>query len=258
MRVPTHILHLPVAILLCLFLPSLHANNLQSLNYLTETAPPYNFKTDNKLQGIAVDLLIESLKQLKQPLNPERIRLLPWARAYKLTQTGTNTVLFSTARTKEREKQFKWVGPISSSRIVLMAHISQNIKINSVADIKKYNVGSIRQDVGGQLVESLKLVDSEVIPANNVNSLIKMLTSNRIQLWATEENIGRWSIKQANLSSAAFETVYVLQESSLYYAFSKDVDDELLQQLQEGLESLKNTQGPDSTTLYHEIMGRYL
>lgn len=258
MRKCIHKLAMALVAIISLAIPSLQAGGLQNLNYMTESYPPYNFKAKGELRGIAVDLLQEALKQIKQPVDVNKIQLLPWVRAYKKTQSGPANVLFSTTRTEARENQFKWVGPISPTRIVLLAHKSQNIKINSPADIKNYKIGAIRDDVGEQLIKELGIPANKINPSSSAASLVQMLNNNRIQLWAYEENVARWFIKQADLNNADFDTVHVLKEGDLYYAFSNDVDDALLQELQKGIDAVKSTRGASDATLYDEIMGRYL
>lgn len=235
----------------------LQVKTLQQLDYLTENFPPYNFEADGKLQGIAVELLQEALIQLKQPVNLQDIKPLPWVRAYKMTLAGPNKVLFSIARTEAREELFKWVGPLGQIKIVLLAMHSQNIKISEPSDITKYTIGAIKDDAGEQLVKALGIKKNKLVSLSNTNSLIKMLANNRIQLWAYEESAARWHIKNSKLTNSAFESVYTFEVNDLYYAFSKDVDSVLIQQLQKGFDKLKNSTGKTGITIYDEIKQRY-
>ena len=57
-----------------------------------------------------------------------------------------NTVLFTTARSPEREQLFKWAGPIVSGRFVLLAKVDKNINITAPEDLKKYRIGAIKDD----------------------------------------------------------------------------------------------------------------
>jgi len=66
-----------------------------------------------------------------------------------------------------------------------------------------------------------------------------MLGAGRIKLWAYEENVARWIIKQAGLDNNDFEAVYTLKDSDLYYAFSKDIDKETQDVLQKLIDEVK-------------------
>jgi len=219
--------------------PLVSANELDQLNFVTESYPPYNFKSDGKLQGIAVDLLLAATKKSSSLLTAPKIKLLPWPRAYNMAMMGPKIVLFSTTRTDEREPRFSWVGPIVPTRVVLLAKKSNAIVINTPADIKKYTVGAIPNDIGDQLVKKAGIASSAIKHVAKAASLAKMLGADRIKLWAYEENVARWFIKQEGLNNSDFETVYTLKESDLYYAFSKDVKQGTLDLLQKSIDDVK-------------------
>jgi polar amino acid transport system substrate-binding protein len=219
--------------------PLTSANDLDQLNFITESYPPYNYKEKGKLQGISVDLLLAATQKSSSLLTTKKIRVLPWPRAYNMAILGPKIVLFSTTRTEEREPKFNWVGPIAPTRIVLLAKKSNSIVINTPADIKKYTVGTIPNDIGDQLVKELGMANSSIKHVAKAESLAKMLDADRIQLWAYEENVARWFIKQEGLNNSEFEAVYTLKESDLYYAFSKDVKKEALELLQKSIDEVK-------------------
>lgn len=215
------------------------AAELDQLIFITESYPPYNFKSDGKLKGIAVDLLLAATKKSSTPLTTQKIQLFPWPRAYKMATLGPNIVLFSTTRTDEREQRFNWVGPIVPTRIVLLAKKSESIVINSPSDINKYTVGTIPNDIGDQLVKTVGVKSSAITHIAKAESLVKMLAAGRIKLWAYEENVARWFIKETGLDNNDFESVYTLKESELYYAFSKDIDEDVQDALQKSIDEVK-------------------
>ena len=92
-----------------------------NLTLLTEEYPPYNFRQEGKLTGFAVDLMVLMLEKLDSGIGRDDIKLLPWARGYQIVKTKKNSVLFAMSRTPSRETVFKWVGPIESNKISLMA-----------------------------------------------------------------------------------------------------------------------------------------
>jgi polar amino acid transport system substrate-binding protein len=232
--------------------PLASANEFDQLNFITESYPPYNFESEGKLQGISVDLLMAATKNSSSSLTTEKIRLLPWPRAYKMALLGPKIVLFSTTRTEEREQRFNWVGPISPTRIVLMAKKSDAIVISSASDIKSYVVGAIPNDIGDQLVKETGIKSSSITYIAKADSLAKMLAAGRIKLWAYEENVARWFIKEAGLDNNDFEPVYTLKESDLYYAFSNDVEKETLELLQKAIDEVK------ASAVFDEIKANYL
>ncbi|WP_019613811.1 substrate-binding periplasmic protein [Psychromonas ossibalaenae] len=243
---------------LILFGGGANAQGLNEIEVLTEAYPPYNFRDGGILKGIAVDLLVAATHKVQSPIKREQIKLQPWARAYRRALDGPNVALFSTTRSEERESKFKWVGPITKTRIVILAKRSSNIKISSVEDLNKYNIGVIRDDIGEQLIIEAGVPESKIQRATKADSLAKKLNAGRVQLWAYEENVARWFIKTNNLENDDFVVVHTLKEGELYYAFSKDVDDALTDSLQKGLDQVKSAPGKIGKTLYDDILSNYL
>lgn len=69
-----------------------------------------------------------------------------------------------------------------------------------------------------------------------------MLSKDRIDLWAYDEVTAAWFIKRLGLNSSDYEAIYTLKDGGIYYAFSLDVEDQHLRQLQAGLDKLKRQQ----------------
>lgn len=231
----------------------LHAQDLKSLSILTESYPPYNFQDAGQPQGIAVDLLLAASAASNDAVSRSDMKVLPWPRAYKMATDGPGVVLFATTRTEQRESLFQWAGPIAATRIVLLAKKSSALTISSADDIQKLKVGAIRDDIGEQLTKAAGVPDGQIRKVPAATSLVKMLDAGRIDVWAYEENVARWFIKQSGLNNADFETVYVLKEAELYYAFSNDVSATTVQRLQQGIDQIRADKAQ-----YQGIVDKYL
>jgi len=230
----------------------------EPLSFITEAYPPYNFSDDNILRGIAVDLLVIASQDTAQPVQRGQIRLMPWARGYRTVLSTPNTVLFATTRTTERERLFKWAGPIAATRVVLLARKADKIRIQSAADLQRYRIGVIHEDIGEQSLLALGVAKQQLQISANADALSRQLHAGRIDLWAYEENVARWFLRNANLDQDDFESVYLLQQGELWYAFNPQVSDEKIQQLQKALDKLRNTPGKFAKTRYDDILINYL
>ncbi|MBF0286681.1 MAG: ABC transporter substrate-binding protein [SAR324 cluster bacterium] len=221
---------------------SLFAQSVDDLEFITENYAPYNYKKDGKIQGIAVDALVEMFKIVGSQKTLEDIKLWPWARGYKIVQQKKNTSLFSTTRTEAREKLFKWVGPLSPSNIVLLAKKSRRIKLNSVDELNSNEykkTAAIRDDAGELILLGLGVPPNRIERTNSGLSGIRMLEKNKVDMLAYGHVVGLWYIKELGFDPGEFEAVYVLKKSYLYYAFHKDTDDKIITQLQKALDELK-------------------
>jgi ABC-type amino acid transport substrate-binding protein len=224
--------------------------NIDNINFMTENYPPYNMYIDNKLQGIAVDLLVEIFNVMNSSQRRDDIALLPWVRGYMYAQIKPNSCLFSTTRTAARETLFKWAGPIAPTRISVFALKSRHLKIKSRNDLIRYNTGVIRDDIGDQLAEDIGI--KEIHRVSNINSNIGMLLKKRIDVWIYEETVAKWHIKTFGYDSGDFEVVYVLSEGDLYYAFQKNTPSIIINQFQSALDQLI------SNGTYQKVLDRYL
>ena len=209
---------------------------LNQLRYITEHSPPYNFVENGELKGPAVDLLLAATKIAGSPVTRCAILVQPWARAYSNTLEGPNTVLFNTIRTKERETLFKWAGPTGSEKYLLIAKKSRRIIIHSSTDLSNYRIGAVRDDAGEFYLNELNVPTEKLTLAVNVNSLGKMLNAGRIDMWAFGEDGWQQSLKESNIRPDDYEAVFVLKKNDYYFAFSLDVDDTLVEQMQQGID----------------------
>lgn len=239
-------------LLLVLLSGSAAAASVDDVVFMTEQYPPFNFKDDDILRGVAVDTLIQMLQKIHSQQKREDIELLPWARAYKRALSEPNTCLFSTTRTEGREKLFKWVGPIASNKVGLIAKRERGIKIQSAEDLRKYKIGTIRDDVAEQFLDNagFRLSDINRVAETSVN--IKKLELGRIDLWAYGEDVAMWELKATGLDPKDYESVYVFDAKELYFAFNRDTPDKVIDTLQSALDALKG----DGE--YQKIVDRYL
>ncbi|MGF1694309.1 transporter substrate-binding domain-containing protein [Vibrio lamellibrachiae] len=233
------------------------AAELNKLSFLTEEYPPYNYTNGDEVKGIAVDLLIEASTIVDSQIQISQINVQPWARAYRSTLITDDTVLFSTTRTQLREHLFQWVGPVSKTRIVVLGRKDSHIEIEEATDLIEYRIGVIRDDVGEQLLVELGVPRDSMQESSYAKTIAEQLHKGRIDLWAYEENVANWWIAQAGYDANEFETLFVLQEGELYYAFNKDVDNILIDKLQQAIDKVKTNINDDGITQYNAIIKKY-
>ncbi len=234
------------------FASALPSGNIDDYKILTELYPPYNFVFDGKLQGISVDILSEILKDMGAKKNIETVEINPWARAYNAVQKKENIMLFSTTRIPERENFFKWVGPITNTSTGLIAKKSAKIKINSPQDIEKYKIGVVTDDVADLLIQKLIKDQSKISRASLIENVTLQLKSDRVNLIGFETIGLAWEMKKMGLDPNDYETVFVLEDGELYFAFSKETPDALIKATQASLDKIK------STKEYQEIVKKYI
>lgn len=243
-------------ILLSLFsLPSLSGEPL-NVQYVTEEYPPYNYTDNGRLKGVAVDVLSVMYEALGSELDTSSIRVLPWQRAYKTAQLKPGFALFSVTRTKARESDFHWVGPIIKTQVVVMS-TSSDFRIDSLSDIYPYRVGVVRKDIGEEALIEQGFPKKNLYRTNDARDLIEKLSKKQLDFIAYEENVARWWVTQAGYEQRRFKTVHTLIEGQLYYSYNKNVHVENITRLQSALERIKAHHSGNDISDYQRILAKY-
>ncbi len=240
--------------LLLLFAINSTADLFSDIEFVTENYPPYNYEENNLAAGISVEILLQAAQEAGQPISRDHIHVRPWARGYRQALIGPKVMLFSMARTPDREANFQWVGPIMKIRIAAMAKKENAINIDSISDFSRYAIGTVRDDAGEQMLKKLD-VNNELNAfqaSPTPQALVKKLNLGRIEIMVLDEIVAHKLIEAHGLSPENFEVVYILKDTESYFAFSKDVSRHLVQALQTGLDKLKiKNGGKDYENLIH-------
>ncbi len=215
------------------------ADALGELTFITENYAPFNYQKDGEIRGTSVDLLLKMFKQAGTQRGLADIEVMNWARGYQLAQTTKNTVLFSTTRTKSRENLFKWVGPISPTKIAIIGKKNRGIEINSDTDLNNYRIGAVRDDIGELLLLSNGIGREHIYRTNSSKTTARMLIAGRIDLWAYESRVAFFNLREQGENPEDYEVLRVLEESFLYFAIQKDTSDQLVRKLQAALNNVR-------------------
>lgn len=213
--------------------------DLNSVRVIASHFPPYSFDQNRRARGIAVDVVRRAFERLG--LNPS-IEIYPWARALQMVESTPNTVLFSMARTTERESAFKWIGTVIDFDVRLYKKASRtDIVINDPQDLKVYTFAGLLQDVKTDYLQNLGAYVHEV---SNEENAFKMLNLGRIDLVASDKNAAEYRLDNLGLSKQDFVPVYRLANLSkpLYLVANIETDDRIVNALRSALQELAPSQ----------------
>ncbi len=227
-------------------------NPAADLVLLTENFPPYNmarngknFAQDENINGIAVDIVREMFKRAN--ITYSLTLRFPWERIYKIALEKPGYGVFVMARLPDREKLFKWVGPIGPDDWIMLAKADSKINLESLDEARKYRIGAYKGDA---IAETLAKQGLKPIVVLRDQDNAKKLTSGQIDLWATGDPAGRYLARQDGV--IGLKTVLRFNSAELYLALNKEVPDETVAKLQAALDQLRKEGVVD------EIMARYL
>jgi len=233
----------------------LFSNENQAIKMFTEHYPPYNMKTiTGKLKGSSIEVLDAVLKEMKSKQTVDDVRLRSWTKSYKIAKKFKNAMVFSTTRTDSREKLFKWVGPIATAKVGLVALKNKHINISKVSDFQKYKIGVVQDDIGEAL-----LVEAGVDKRNfnyvkgekAINISFKNMNSNEIDMFVYNINVAFANAKMEGFDIDKYEVIYVLKVGYQYFAFNKNTDDSVIKKWQDSLDTIKKN------GIYSKIQKKY-
>jgi len=202
---------------------------------------PYSFieKDSNKKEGIAINILDSILKKLNSKQTAQNTEFEVYIRVFKRLETSHNIAFIGLTTTPDVVDKFKFVGPIGKHRAVVIAKKSRNIKINSIADLNKYSIGSKSHSSTSKELESRGVKRSSFQITKNEEENIRKLNANRIDLMASGYEVAFSLIKDLEYNINDYEVVYTLSETDINIAFSTDVDDAFINKLQKILDEMK-------------------
>lgn len=219
---------------------------------LTENFPPYNMAKNGKnfaqgenINGIATDIVREMFQ--RAGITYSLTLRFPWERVYKLALENPGYGAFVMARLPDREKLFKWVGPIGPDDWIMLAKADSKITLETLNDARKYKIGAYKGDA---IAETLTKQGLKPVVVLRDQDNAKKLVSGQIDLWATGDPAGRYLARQDGVTG--LKTVLRFNSAELYLALNKDVPEDTVKKLQAALDQMRKDGVVD------DIMGRYL
>ena len=222
----------------------------EPLVFLSEQNAPVNYEDSSRSPaGFSVELLHLMWQQMSE--SPKKIHFFPWARAYYIAQTKTNTVLFATSRTPDRENMFKWVCPISESNVVLVHRKTDRFNLASAINPEKVTIGVVRADIAEEIVIAKMQSRVQLIKAGNIEQTLQLLKAGKVDMIAAYEPVLYNAMERLGVAQADYKKDMVLQRMTDCYAFNRSTSDSVILQYQQALTAVRQT------PKYAELKKRY-
>lgn len=240
--------------IICVFLISLLAEDSITINAYTSEFPPYNYTNDaGELTGVSFEVVNAAAEEAGIIIKTQSC---PWARSYEFALTEPNVMIFSITRTEEREKLFKWGEVIAPGEYSLWALKSRDdIVINSIEDVRQYEIGTTNNDVVEQYLKSQNCPQIFSVSGQHAyEQNIKKLLFGRIDVWGVATLPGNYFMQQAGADTLIKE-VYRLKEittDGLYVAFNRDTPDSVVKKFSDAVKRIKEN------GIYDNILNSYL
>ncbi|MFH1981462.1 MAG: transporter substrate-binding domain-containing protein [Pseudomonadota bacterium] len=221
-----------MAVVIVLFLGTAPCH---ALTVLTEEIPPLSATDSGRPAGFSVDIAAEILKRLGIDAP---VHVQPWVRAYKTALETPNVVLFSVARTPEREEKFNWIGPLLVSHNGFYARKGHGLHIKTLDDVRRvgaiatYRADARDQELTGQVYTNLDRSDSP-------DACLKKLLGGRVDLWLFNSLSLPEITRRNGAALDDLELVIAYRQYDLYITLSRGTPDEVVEQWTRTLDAVK-------------------
>jgi polar amino acid transport system substrate-binding protein len=226
-----------LAALACLSSPAPAGERIQ---VVTEELPPYNMTEQGQLTGMSTEVVRAVLKEVGVQAN---IQSMPWARAYDIALNSENVLIYSIARTRQREKSFKWVGIVAPMRWYLYSLPQRNIQLRQLDDARRYQIATVQQDAGEQhLLARGFAIGKNLQSSNKYAHNYEKLTLGRVDLWIANELNARYLARRAGgeVPVPVLSLPDLANDDGLSMAFSLQTSDAMVERFRQGLKTIRD------------------
>ncbi|RMF12898.1 MAG: ABC transporter substrate-binding protein [Gammaproteobacteria bacterium] len=133
------------------------------------------------------------------------LKLLPPKRALLTAATEPNTCVFPIERSQEREARYRWISPISISRIGAYAPPGQQRQLVTLEDMRPFRLGTYLGSGIGEYLETFGM-KVEYAARNELN--LGKLVHGRIDFWVSDTVSADWLAKREGVRLGAPALVF--------------------------------------------------
>lgn len=214
------------------------------LTAYAEESPPYHYLKNGEVTGIATDVLRAACARAKISCD---IQIVPWARAYALTTTTPNTLIFSIVRRADREKNFIWLSPIATETMWVYGRRDSPV-ISSLSQLKTKRIGVINGSSAIMELRNAGIRDAIIDVANSTEGNLRKLEAHHLDyIVSTDTRVDAAKAKFDMRLSLVKATK--LSEVTSYYAISPGSDPKLVAAIKSALAEIGSSAARDKITL---------
>ncbi|WP_323897650.1 substrate-binding periplasmic protein [Aeromonas allosaccharophila] len=190
----------------------------QAIVLVAAELPPYVIRSSHgKPSGVAIEIMEEAARRLKEPLT---IELMPLARALTQAIHRKDVLLIPPVRSTQREHLYYWVTPILDEEFVIVSDRNAHPTPLTLKDLPSLKVGTLRHSFGQYLLQQRLNLASQTVATEDLNAL--KLQRGRIDAWAAAWNVILYNQQTGGFSIDEIVKGESLMRTQLFIAASKD------------------------------------
>ncbi|WP_440056575.1 substrate-binding periplasmic protein (plasmid) [Pseudoalteromonas sp. T1lg65] len=212
---------------------------------VTELSPPNQTVENHKVAGTSTELV----KQITHHAGIDtEFTIYPWARAYKLAMRESNTLIYSMARTPERENYFHWIGPVALFHLGFVTNsYRDDVTITTLEHAKQYKLALQRGDVAEGV---LKALGFDYVLTTDIEKSYELLIGNKVDLVLDDPRYLSSMAKELNLPQDHFKFVFDVKQLSVkgYLAANYNTSIDVINKLKLAFTEISQTD------FYHQVL----
>lgn len=216
------------------------ASQTWRITVLLEEFRPFSMRgADGQPEGFAVEISRELLGRAGVEAVYE---FDSWPRVMQRAREHPNILVPAIVRLPEREPQFRWIAQISQRRGTLYRLRSRSdVKLQEVADAKRYLTGVIKDDVSERELLALGLQPGEHLDASgDYTVLLRKFFAGRVQLVAFNSLLMSAIVESYGYSAQDLEPTLAFSSSRPSMALSLKSDEALARRLRQAWEQMRS------------------
>lgn len=209
------------------------------LEVITENHPPFSYIENGSVTGLATDIVLALMESSEISLQRNEIQLWPWLRGFKSLKNKDNILLYTVARTPDREDQFQWVGPIYRVKQCILALEDSELENFDPNDFTKLRIGTLRGGASEKMLFNSGIRLGQIERLHDPELNIKKILKGRVDAVAYNEIAARYMLMSMGHDPQKIRILRQYGSVDYYIALSNKVEPHIVERLQASLDSLK-------------------
>ena len=175
--------------------------------WVSHDVPPFLWRGAKGPEGYAFQLFQRVVKQAGVGAD---LHIYPWARAFRMLQTGQAHAALVVTRTFEREAQYRWLFPVGRFRYAVITRKPVGAVLGDLAALKSLRVAVLRASASHSLLASAGV--TQVVEGKDFNELLALLNRSIVDVVFGPEPVLRTVDTRAGGEGVGITTINQVQD----------------------------------------------
>lgn len=202
------------------------------LQVVTELSPPYQTLLQNEVSGSATKIV----KNLLSASNlTATFSMYPWARAYNKAISEPNTLIYSIAKSAERNELFHWLLPVADYKFGLVSLSERtDLDISDLKELSNFVLAVQRNDIAHNWALEQGLEEGkQLIICSDIGCSWQLLLNKKVDFIVESPELIESMLEQYKLPTTLAKYVIAIPELEIsgYLAANINIETSILEKL---------------------------